>query len=88
MTKEDLAKLLAQDCGESKETCKKVLESFIVVVPKQLKFGHQIYLRGFGTFCTVQRAEKTARNITTGAKVVVPAHRELKLKFSKEVKKG
>jgi DNA-binding protein HU-beta len=36
--------------------------------------GENVYLRGFGTFLLKNRKQKTGRNITKNASVVIPAH--------------
>ena len=36
--------------------------------------GKNVYLRSFGTFLVKKRAKKTARNITKGTTIIIPAH--------------
>ena len=37
--------------------------------------GEPVYLRGFGSFILKLRAEKTARNISKGTTLKIPAHK-------------
>ncbi len=46
--------------------------------------GQEVTLRGFGTFKTKLRKEKTARNITAGTTIIVPAKRVVVFKPSKD----
>ena len=53
-------------------------------VSDSLIYGHNVYLRGFGTFEIKHRAEKTARNISKNTTVIIPAHNIPAFKPSKE----
>ena len=57
------------------------------VVREKMIDGNNLYLRGFGTFLLKQRADKTARNISKGTTIVVPAHKIPAFKPSKEFAK-
>jgi len=52
----------------------------MTVVKDSLAHGENVYLRGFGSFVVKQRAEKTARNISTGEPVHVPARKVVSFK--------
>jgi nucleoid DNA-binding protein len=64
------------------------LDRVFGVIGEALAKGQIVTIRGFGTFQTVVRAEKKARNISTGEQVVIPAHRVPALKFCKELKES
>jgi len=36
--------------------------------------GEEVFLRGFGSFIIKERKEKTARNISKGTSIRIPAH--------------
>lgn len=69
---------------ESQATC--AVDHVISIISDAIASGDTIYLRGFGSFKTVQRAAKTARNISTGTPVVIPAHRQVKFIAYKQLK--
>jgi DNA-binding protein HU-beta len=63
-----------------------VIEQFMTVVKDSLAHGENVYLRGFGSFVTKERAEKVGRNITANTSVVIPAHKAPSFKPSDEFK--
>lgn len=74
MTKAEIATEIAKSTGIDKAAVVEVIEQFMTVVKDSLGHGENVYLRGFGTFDIKQRAEKTARNISKGTALIVPAH--------------
>ena len=74
MTKAEIAAEIAKTTGYDKTAVVEVIEGFISAVKDSLSKGENVYLRGFGSFIIKQRAEKTARNITKGTTMIVPAH--------------
>lgn len=75
MTKADIVAGIAQQTGMEKAEVLTVVEAFMECVRESLIGGEEVYLRGFGSFIIKQRAEKTARNITKGTTIKVPAHK-------------
>lgn len=86
MTKQNLVDYLTHDCGLHRSSAIRAVEGVITAISDSLAKGENVYLRGFATFQVVERAEKLARNITTGEPVVVPAHKAVSLKLSSELK--
>lgn len=86
MTKAELITNIALETGYDKTTIGNVVESMMDQIKKSVIEGENVYLRGFGSFITKDRAEKVARNITRNTTVVVPAHRVASFKPSKEFK--
>lgn len=90
MTKDQLAKATSDSLfRETREdispaTVKAVIDHVMGNIQKALKQGEQIYLRGFGTFQIVERKEKVARNIGKNEPLLVPAHKIVKFKPSKQ----
>jgi DNA-binding protein HU-beta len=84
MTKAELIKNISIETGIIQENVSPVVLSFMNIVKKTVKEKKEnIYLRGFGTFKSVHRAEKKARNISKGTTVIVPAQDKLVFKASK-----
>ena len=53
------------------------------VVKESMAGGHNVYLRGFGSFVVKTRKEKTARNISRNTAIKIPAHKVPTFKPSK-----
>ena len=87
MTKADISNKMSKETGIEKVQTAIVVETFMDVVREKMIDGNNLYLRGFGTFLLKQRADKTARNISKGTTIVVPAHKIPAFKPSKEFAK-
>ena len=74
MTKADLISAISSETGTDKLIVRKVLESFTENVKKSLANNNNVYLRGFGSFIVVKKAQKTARDIRKNRKVIIPEH--------------
>lgn len=65
---------IANKTGIEKVTVLATVETLMEVIKENMIKGHNVYLRGFGSFIIKHRAQKTARNITKGKSMTVPAH--------------
>lgn len=74
MTKADIVNEISKNTGIEKMTVLKTVEAFMETVKGSLAEGSNVYLRGFGSFIVKKRAEKTARNISKGVTIKIPAH--------------
>lgn len=86
MTKQDIIDHLTYNCGLHRSSAIEAVNGTINCISKALVEGNDVTLRGFGTFKSVNVAEKIGRNITAGTQIVIPAHRSVKLVLSKELK--
>jgi DNA-binding protein HU-beta len=86
MTKAEIAKEIAKSTGIDYSSVINVIEQFMTVVKDSLAHEENVYLRGFGSFVTKERAEKVGRNITANTSVVIPAHKVPSFKPSDEFK--
>jgi len=75
MRKADLISEIALQTGYDKTTIANVIEAAMVNIKKTVAEGDGVFLRGFGTFTTKNRAQKVARNITARKSIVVPEHK-------------
>ena len=91
MTKAEIVNEIANKTNIDKSTVQAVVEKFMDTVKMSLSNGEPVYLRGFGSFIIKERAEKTARNISKGTTITIPAHKIPAFKpcktFSNSVKK-
>ena len=74
MTKADIVMEIATSTGIEKQVVLQVVEGLMETIKTSMINGEEVFLRGFGSFITKHRAEKTARNITKNTTMVVPAH--------------
>jgi DNA-binding protein HU-beta len=74
MTKADIVNEVSKNTGIEKVTVQKTVEAFMEAVKGNLIKGNNVYLRGFGSFVTKKRAEKTARNISKNTTIIIPEH--------------
>ena len=73
MTKTELIKKIADDCGLTLKDAETVINTFIDCIIRALAGNEKVELRGFGSFRTKQRDSRRGRNPKTGANVDVPA---------------
>ena len=87
MNKNQLAQELAVSERLPLSTAFKAVDGIIRIVGETLAAGEEVSFRGFGVFSIVHRSERPARNPHTNDEVMVPAHRTVKFRPSKELKK-
>lgn len=86
MTKADLVEEVAGKTGLTRTDVAVVVETFLEAVKKSLEGGHNIEIRGFGTFKIKQRKARKARNPRSGEEVPVPDRKVPVFKPSNEFK--
>lgn len=90
MTKDELVSAVQnslQDtacCNFGKEDIKTVIEHTLGNIKDAVYCGHEVTLRGFGTFKAKQRKAKAARNISAGTTIQIPARKVVAFKPSKD----
>ena len=88
MTKAEIVNEVAKATGIEKIAVQSVVEAFMDSVKGSIVRKEPVYLRGFGTFEIVHRAQKTGRNISKNTTVIVPEHNIPKFKPCKEFKEA
>lgn len=86
MTKSDLAKELAVSEGLHLSTAFKALDGAIRIIKQSLAKGEDITLRGFGTLSVVEVPERKGIHFSTKEPIIIPAHRSVRCRISKELK--
>jgi nucleoid DNA-binding protein len=86
MTKADLVEKVAEKTGLTRTDVAVVVDNFLGTVKKALESGHNIEIRGFGTFKIKVRKARKARNPRTGDVVPVPDRKVPVFKPSNEFK--
>jgi len=74
MTKAEIVAEIANKTNLEKVAVQQTIEAFMESVKNSLAKGESVYLRGFGSFTTKKRAEKTGRNISKNTTIIIPAH--------------
>lgn len=84
MTKKDLIEHMALEMGTSKAAAEMAVESFIKIVAGQMRQpGHEVVLRGFGTFRAKMTKPVMGRNPKTGETIEIPPRLKVTFKPSK-----
>ncbi len=86
MNKQELISQIAKDTGITKVAAAGAVDSFFAGLVKSLKKGQSITFVGFGTFKTVQRKARTARNPQTGAPIKIPKRKAVRFTAGKALK--
>ena len=72
MTKQDLAAKVAEKTGMGHLQSVKAVEAVMETIVESVGGGASVFLRGFGTFKTVVRKAKKARDINRGETITLP----------------
>ena len=86
MSKQELITKMAKDTGITKTAAAGALDSLFDGITKSLKKGTAVTFVGFGTFKSVQRRARTARNPQTGAAIKIPKRRVARFTAGKALK--
>lgn len=84
MTKAEIVSAIAAKTGMEKQAIQVIIDETMTTIKENMTKGENVYLRGFGTFEIIRRAQKTGRNISKNTSVIVPAHNIPKFKPCKE----
>ena len=69
----DLVVAISNRSGIAPRDARAALDAALAEISDRLARGERVTITGFGTFTTVERAARTARNPRTGAPIAVPA---------------
>ena len=85
MTKNDMAKAIAEEMDLTQMQVKEIIQRVLDGITETLVQEGRIELRNFGVFEVKQRKPRKARNPRTGEKVKVPAKRVVTFKPGREM---
>ncbi|MDL5047386.1 HU family DNA-binding protein [Oscillatoria amoena NRMC-F 0135] len=74
MTKADIINEIAEKTGVDKADVTASVEAFFSVIKSNMASGHNVYIRGFGSFVNKKRKKKIARNISRNTALVIDEH--------------
>lgn len=72
MTKQEVAASVAEKANISRDQAVKAVEAMIGTIMNAVSNGDEVTLRGFGTFKTVIRRAKKARDISRRETIMIP----------------
>jgi len=87
LTKSDIVNIVAEGTGLTKVETQAVIDGFLATIGYALQTGDSVTLRGFGTFRTVHRQERTSKNPKTGKEMYVPERTAPVFKASVDLKR-
>lgn len=87
MTKSDIINIVAEGTGLTKLETAAVIDGFLATIGYALKTGDSVTLRRFGSFRTVKRNQRIAKNPKTGKIMNVPKRWAPVFKASVDLKK-
>ena len=74
MTKTELIKNVAKTTGKTQNDVKEIVDATIAAITVSLACGNKVSIADFGSFSTVQRAERNYHNPATHETSTAPAH--------------
>lgn len=72
MTKQEVAAKVAEKTNIGQHQAVRAIETVMEVITEAVCSGDEVTLRGFGTFKTVVRRAKKARDISRGETITLP----------------
>ncbi|MDX6623726.1 MAG: DNA-binding protein HU-beta [Solirubrobacterales bacterium] len=88
ITKDELAKLVAERSGLEAGQAKSALDATIAEITAQLAAGNEVKFTGFGKFSTAARPAREGRNPRTGESMQIAAKTAAKFSPGAELKKA
>lgn len=87
MNKSELSKRMAEMTGMTQRASMTAVDSFCDIVAKELAYGGQVRLMGFGSFFVCKAKERRARNPHTKEVILIPARNIIRFSPGKEIKR-
>jgi integration host factor subunit alpha len=87
LTKADIAKKIADDCGFMKGEATEVFEKLLEIIKARLITGEDVMISGFGKWSAKSKHARQGRNPKTGEKMILDARRVVTWKYSPVLKK-
>jgi integration host factor subunit beta len=86
ITKKELIDRIAESTQAKRVVVKRIVQSFLNEIAKELAADNRLEFRDFGVFETRTRAARVAQNPKTLQRVQVPAKRTVKFKMGRLMK--
>jgi integration host factor subunit alpha len=82
LTKSDIARRIADDCGFLKGGATDVLEKLLKIIKDRLVNGEYVVIAGFGKWTVKSKRARRGRNPKTGEQMLLDARRVVAWKYS------
>ena len=86
LTKEDLAKAVAESNGFPLNRSQELVETLLELIKTELTAGKDVLISGFGKFCVKEKRERRGRNPATGEDMMLDARRVVTFKCSGQLR--
>lgn len=86
LTKEDLAKAVAESNGFPLNRSQELVETLLELVKTELTAGKDVLISGFGKFCVREKRERRGRNPATGEDMTLKSRRVVTFKCSGQLR--
>jgi integration host factor subunit alpha len=88
LTKADIAKKIADDCGFMKGEAAEIVEKILDIIKNSLIQGEDVMISGFGKWTVKSKKPRRGRNPHTGAKLILDGRNAVTWKYSPVLKKS
>ena len=88
LTKVDMAKKIADDCGFMKGEAAEIVEKILDIIKNSLIQGEDVMISGFGKWTVKEKNSRRGRNPQTGAKLILDARKVVTWKYSPILKQS
>ena len=88
LTKADIAKKIADDCGFMKGEASEIVEKLLEIMKASLISGEDVMISGFGKWSVKSKLARKGRNPQTGESIVLDARRVVTWQYSLVLKKA
>ena len=87
ITKSNIIQKISDASGITRIETETVINGFISAIQQSMKSGHDVEIRGLGSFRIIVREPRKARNPKTGEIIFLPKRRTPRIKPSSELRK-
>lgn len=89
MTKADLITKINRELeGTTKKAVREVFDKVVGIITESLASGEKVSITGFMSMEPVEVPERECRNPHDGGKILLPAHKKIKVKIGKSLKEA
>ena len=88
LTKVDLAKKIADDCGFMKGEASEIVEKVLDLIKETLISGDDVMISGFGKWKVNSKHSRRGRNPQTGEEIILDGRKVVTWRYSPVLKKA
>lgn len=88
LTRADIAKKVADDCGFMKGEAQEIVEKLLAIVKDKLIEGEEVMISGFGKWTVKSKQARRGRNPQTGEEMILDARQVVTWSYSPVLKRA